>query len=100
MKSTVAKRSKAQNYQRSRLLEFTTEEINLTKGTLDFIGLNHYGSNSAAHDSNPSSTTTGYFDDMEIISGSIEDGVTMLFFNIAIIITYHIILAISSIRQP
>lgn len=75
VKSTVAKRSKAQNYPRSRLPEFTKEEMNSTKGTLDFIGLNHYGSSSAAHDSN-ASLTGAYFEDMEIKSGNIEDGVS------------------------
>lgn len=65
VKTTVAKRSKEQNYTRSRLPVFTKEEIEFTKGTLDFIGLNHYTSKSAAHEDKPK-MTGGYHEDMEV----------------------------------
>lgn len=75
VKSTVAKRSKAQNYPRSRLPTFTKEEIEYMKGTVDYIGLNHYGSNSVLN--NPYAPLTGaYFEDIETSNGNIEDGVS------------------------
>ncbi|XP_077302259.1 myrosinase 1-like [Arctopsyche grandis] len=42
MKERIAKRSLEQGYPRSRLPEFTTEEIAYIRGTYDFFGLNHY----------------------------------------------------------
>lgn len=65
VKATVAKRSTEQSYTRSRLPAFTEEEIEFTKGTLDFIGLNHYTSKSAAHEDTPK-MTGGYHEDMEV----------------------------------
>ncbi|XP_077295396.1 myrosinase 1-like [Arctopsyche grandis] len=44
MKDRVARNSLAQGYRRSRLPEFTPEEIAYIKGTCDFFGLNHYTS--------------------------------------------------------
>ncbi|XP_025830262.1 myrosinase 1-like [Agrilus planipennis] len=44
MKEYIAKRSTLQGYKRSRLPEFTQEEIDSIKGTSDFLGLNHYTS--------------------------------------------------------
>ncbi|XP_077288602.1 myrosinase 1-like [Arctopsyche grandis] len=42
MKDRIAQNSLAQGYPRSRLPEFTSEEISYIKGTHDFFGLNHY----------------------------------------------------------
>ncbi|KAF2903160.1 hypothetical protein ILUMI_03030 [Ignelater luminosus] len=42
VKQFVAKRSKEEGFPRSRLPEFTQQEINFIKGTSDFFGLNHY----------------------------------------------------------
>ncbi|XP_037297612.1 lactase-phlorizin hydrolase [Manduca sexta] len=44
MKELVAIKSAEQGFARSRLPEFTTEEIDFVKGTSDFFGLNHYSS--------------------------------------------------------
>lgn len=44
VKERIAKRSLLQGYPRSRLPEFTQQEINLTAGTVDFFGINHYRS--------------------------------------------------------
>lgn len=78
VKTTVARRSKAQNYTRSRLPTFTKEEIEYMKGTLDYIGLNHYGSNTVLN--NPYARLNGaYFEDIETSNGSIEDGVSDIF---------------------
>lgn len=40
----VANRSALEGFERSRLPEFTKEEINYIKGTSDYFGLNHYTS--------------------------------------------------------
>lgn len=42
MKSYIARRSKLQGFQVSRLPEFTEEEKNHLKGTLDYLGVNLY----------------------------------------------------------
>jgi len=42
MKEWIAKKSKKEGYSRSRLPSFTKEEIEMVKGTWDFLGINHY----------------------------------------------------------
>lgn len=42
MKERIKKRSEEQGYTKSRLPEFTADEIEYIKGTYDFLGLNHY----------------------------------------------------------
>nr|APM84101.1 GH1 beta-glucosidase [Microcerotermes annandalei] len=42
MKEWMAKKSKEEGYSRSRLPSFTKEEIEMVKGTWDYLGLNHY----------------------------------------------------------
>ncbi|KAF2894139.1 hypothetical protein ILUMI_12035, partial [Ignelater luminosus] len=42
MKKFVAERSKKEGFKKSRLPEFTKEEVEYIKGTYDFFGLNHY----------------------------------------------------------
>lgn len=45
MKERVAAKSLAQGFKRSRLPDFTNQELELIRGTSDFIGLNHYTTN-------------------------------------------------------
>lgn len=42
MRERIAAKSAAQGYPRSRLPEFTPEEIEYVRGTSDLFGLNHY----------------------------------------------------------
>lgn len=42
MVERIAEKSKEQGFLRSRLPEFTPEEVQYIKGTSDFFGLNHY----------------------------------------------------------
>ncbi|VVC97394.1 unnamed protein product, partial [Leptidea sinapis] len=42
MKERVAEKSREQGFARSRLVEFTPEEIEYVRGTSDVFGLNHY----------------------------------------------------------
>lgn len=44
MKERIAENSKLEGYSKSRLPEFTKEEIDYIRGTADFLGLNHYSS--------------------------------------------------------
>lgn len=42
MRNTIDANSKKQGFPRSRLPSFTPEEIDMIKGSYDFMGLNHY----------------------------------------------------------
>ncbi|KAF5298935.1 hypothetical protein FQA39_LY11652 [Lamprigera yunnana] len=42
MKELIGKRSLKEGFSKSRLPQFTPDEIQLIKGTIDFLGLNHY----------------------------------------------------------
>ncbi|KAF2897348.1 hypothetical protein ILUMI_08827 [Ignelater luminosus] len=42
MRKLVSERSKREGFRRSRLPQFTKEEVEYIKGTYDFLGLNHY----------------------------------------------------------
>lgn len=42
MKERIANRSKAEGFKKSRLPEFTENEISYIKGTHDFVGINTY----------------------------------------------------------
>lgn len=43
----IAERSKKEGFPRSRLPEFTAEEVEYIRGTYDFLSLNHYTTNYA-----------------------------------------------------
>lgn len=45
----IANRSSEEGFRRSRLPIFTSEEVNMIRGTADYLGLNHYSSVTANH---------------------------------------------------
>ncbi|XP_059074442.1 beta-glucosidase 34 isoform X2 [Cryptomeria japonica] len=57
-----------------RLPKFTEDEVEMLKGSIDFIGLNHYGSLYAT-DKNSSSTIRDYYADMAVELTGVRDGV-------------------------
>ncbi|GBP05947.1 Myrosinase 1 [Eumeta japonica] len=68
MKEKVAAKSAEQGFFRSRLPEFTQEEIEYVRGSSDFFGLNHYTTflvyrNESIYDANP---VPSLFDDADI----------------------------------
>ncbi|XP_018320187.1 myrosinase 1-like [Agrilus planipennis] len=78
VKESIATQSFLEGYKRSRLPEFTQDEINYIKGTYDFMGLNHYTSHLAANSPSTSLQTsydndykaTYWFDDSWTMDGS------------------------------
>ncbi|GLV37190.1 uncharacterized protein CBL_01980 [Carabus blaptoides fortunei] len=66
MKQRVLNMSLIENYRRSRLPEFTKEQIKYIQGTSDFLGLNHYSTFTAEFSDNPDTTNPYYSRDMGI----------------------------------
>lgn len=75
MKSKIAAKSAEQGFFRSRLPEFTPEEVELVRGSSDFFGLNHYTTdivyrNDSVKGFHPSPS---YYDDIDIIKYQPDD---------------------------
>lgn len=70
MKQKVAAKSAAQGFLRSRLPEFTEDEIKMIRGSSDFFGLNHYTTSIAYRDESVIGyyDTPSYHDDIEVIT--------------------------------
>merc|ERR1711976_245858 len=68
MKQKVLEKSLAQGYNRSRLPEFTPEEVQRIKGTSDFFGLNFYSSGLTTHEEQPLDPPS-YFSDSDTGGG-------------------------------
>lgn len=58
MKERIAAKSAEQGFPRSRLIEFTPEEVDYVRGTSDIFGLNHYTTNIVYRNE----SLLGYFD--------------------------------------
>uniref|UniRef100_A0A0D6R1T5 beta-glucosidase n=1 Tax=Araucaria cunninghamii TaxID=56994 RepID=A0A0D6R1T5_ARACU len=58
-----------------RLPNFTKKEVEMLKGSVDFIALNHYTSLYVAAKNSSSSTVTDYYDDMSVKLTGVRDGV-------------------------
>ncbi|XP_061378129.1 myrosinase 1-like isoform X2 [Danaus plexippus] len=70
MKDRIAAKSKEQGFPRSRLPQFTPEEIDFIKGSSDFIGLNHYTTNIVYRNESVYGyySSPSFYDDIEVIS--------------------------------
>ncbi|XP_050361906.1 myrosinase 1-like [Nymphalis io] len=70
MKEKIAAKSKAQGFPRSRLPEFTPEEIELVRGSSDFLAINHYTTNLVYRNESVVGyhASPSYFDDIEVVS--------------------------------
>lgn len=67
VKERIARRSSVQGYARSRLTRFSQLDIsNLTAGTVDFFGVNHYQSYYAGVNKKVNPKLRGLFADSEI----------------------------------
>ncbi|XP_047004486.1 myrosinase 1-like [Schistocerca americana] len=60
VKQRVANNSRADGYARSRLVEFTPDEVEYIRGTADFFGVNHYTSFLASDGQSGSSPSISY----------------------------------------
>ncbi|XP_026738673.1 myrosinase 1-like [Trichoplusia ni] len=67
MRKAVDANSKRQGFPRSRLPYFTAEEVEMIRGSFDFMGLNHYTTYLAAPGSGKISTKPSYQDDINAI---------------------------------
>lgn len=68
MINRIGERSKLQGFNVSRLPAFTAEEIAYIRGTWDFFGLNHYGSQIEIHSEEYGLDTPGFYNDMSTSS--------------------------------
>ncbi|XP_077295475.1 myrosinase 1-like [Arctopsyche grandis] len=68
MKERIAVNSAIQGFSKSRLPEFTEEQIRLLKGSSDFLGLNFYCSTMARHINTNVSSEPSYEDDANVYS--------------------------------
>ncbi|XP_025830317.1 myrosinase 1-like [Agrilus planipennis] len=79
VKEYIAAQSSLEGYKRSRLPQFTQDEINYIKGTSDFMGLNHYNTYLATNASS-TSLETSYYNDIQasywLSSSNMEDSDT------------------------
>ncbi|CAG9566620.1 unnamed protein product [Danaus chrysippus] len=70
VKERIAMKSKEQGFPRSRLPQFTPEEVDLIKGSSDFFGLNHYTTNIVYRNESVNGyySSPSFSDDVEVIS--------------------------------
>ncbi|XP_006818285.1 cytosolic beta-glucosidase-like [Saccoglossus kowalevskii] len=67
MKEQILKKSRAQGLTSSRLPSFTEEEINLIRGTSDFIGLNYYTTQLVRH-AETETLPVGFLEDQDQVA--------------------------------
>ncbi|XP_013133879.1 PREDICTED: myrosinase 1-like [Papilio polytes] len=70
MKKRVAAKSSEQGFYRSRLPEFTQEEIDYIRGSSDYFGLNHYSTKYVYRNESVVGyhETPSFYDDMELVT--------------------------------
>lgn len=64
----IGKRSDAEGFRRSRLPTFTSEDVNMIRGTADYLGLNHYSSSVAYYMEEPAVDEPSYAKDLGTFS--------------------------------
>lgn len=67
MRKRVALRSSQAGYTRSRLPNFTPQELEYIRGTLDFIGVNYYSTYLIADAEEAPLEETGYLSDARVV---------------------------------
>lgn len=69
MKERIATKSFEQGFARSRLPEFTPDEIQYVRGTSDYFGLNHYSTSYVYRNSSVEGyyASPSFFDDVGVI---------------------------------
>lgn len=60
----IANRSYEEGFRRSRLPVFSSEEVNMIRGTADYLGLNHYSSSDAYYIDEPEIGEPSYLNDL------------------------------------
>lgn len=68
MKDRIAAKSKNQGFSKSRLPEFTNEEISALKGSADFLGVNFYTSVMVKHRPESDDLQPSYYEDLNVNS--------------------------------
>lgn len=70
MREKIAAKSAAQGFARSRLPEFTPEEVDYVRGSSDFFGLNHYSSYLVYRNESVTNyfDVPSYYDDINAVS--------------------------------
>lgn len=68
MKERIANMSKQQNFYESRLPLLTEKEVNLIRGTFDFLGLNHYTTVLTSNNPDPPLFPISRGNDMAVIT--------------------------------
>ncbi|CAH1106430.1 unnamed protein product [Psylliodes chrysocephalus] len=68
VKARVAERSKKEGYKKTRLPQFTSEEIKFIKGTHDYLAINHYFTFLAGEEPEAPYTETHYENDVRVIN--------------------------------
>lgn len=66
MKDRVANISKTQNFKKSRLPDFTRDEIKMIQGSADFFGINHYSTLLASYFPLPKNVTVSFDNDVHV----------------------------------
>lgn len=66
----IANRSYAEGFRRSRLPAFTVEEVNMLRGSADYLGLNHYSSSDAHYTDEVDIGEPSYYNDLGTLSTS------------------------------
>lgn len=91
----IASRSAAEGFSHSRMPSFTSEEINMIRGTADYFGLNHYTSYNAIYIDDYGVGDPNFYLDQGIITETVEssihgqNGWTVSNYNLACVVFFE-----------